>query len=713
MASWYRKKNPAPYETAELIISGIVPIFLIVIGTVGNLISIFVLLNKENPGTSTNIYLIFLCLVDTISLYQWNLSNAVYTFTNGQKQIWGRSLFIYILSQFFPFYTLHTSAMLLTFVELDRAYLLRDRWYKIKISCYDNIKWVSEPIDLKVEENADHIERRFIFHEAASSDPQPVLPQCGFLGEDGDCNVSYTTFIVGIQIVLLFADDSQITEAASAMSSLAESMGQCVQIGIHDIGLSMINDITREEMLYISLNKSKVIRTETKRSLVQPYVAHEAMARKAMGFFILNRLKEWKYAKSDTYVAHITCSESPASWLMATSKRLLFITEISSLDLYGTDWQIAYEDLKQEPIIKPNLDQIQILTKEPKKIGTLNSTHSYDKMIKYRNMSEAQITKMIQTHTDRITSKDRNNFSSLASEPQSFTRIHTINKSHTIHDLSFDSDTHSLSSSSYNNNDTEDDNIDWELVTKQLETKLRTSTDIIQLSSDENYYTKSPSTKSKNYRSHPITNYEPADIQQSLSLSSSLSIASQNDDDMILYSEVSMKKQSIKINEEKSITDEIETNQSTLSQNSDQSSLLHELFNELIACQQKQAVLLKQIQQIIKQSKQISSSSLTFFLPLNSLNNNNNSEDSPSLQDAFQQRKSLFIQQSKERVNQIYRHNTKYHHRIIPNIKTTNNTYLKQKRQYENDRLCAMIIKHQNRQNAKIYGNLIKNSIVS
>ncbi|CAF1325262.1 unnamed protein product [Rotaria sordida] len=134
MASWYRKKNPAPYETAELSISGIVPIFLIVIGTVGNLISIFVLLNKENPGTSTNIYLIFLCLVDTISLYQWNLSNAVYTFTNGQKQIWGRSLFICILSQFFPFYTLHTSAMLLTFVELDRAYLLRDRWYKIKVA---------------------------------------------------------------------------------------------------------------------------------------------------------------------------------------------------------------------------------------------------------------------------------------------------------------------------------------------------------------------------------------------------------------------------------------------------------------------------------------------------------------------------------------------------------------------------------------------------
>jgi hypothetical protein len=92
-------------------------------------------------------------------------------------------------------------------------------------------------------------------------------------------------------------------------------------------------------------------------------------------------------------------------------------------------------------------------------------------------------------------------------------------------------------------------------------------------------------------------------------------------------------------------------------------------------------------------------------------NNNNNSKTLPSLQDAFQQKKSLFIEQSKERVKQIYSHKNKFHHRIIPNIKQTNNTYLQEKRKYENDRLCAMIIKHQNRQNAKIYGNLIKNQL--
>ena len=54
------------------------------------------------------------------------------------------------------------------------------------------------------------------------------------------------------------------------MPSLAESMGQHLQVGIKDIGISIVNDKSREEMLYISLNKSKVVWTETKKSRVKP-----------------------------------------------------------------------------------------------------------------------------------------------------------------------------------------------------------------------------------------------------------------------------------------------------------------------------------------------------------------------------------------------------------------------------------------------------------
>ena len=54
------------------------------------------------------------------------------------------------------------------------------------------------------------------------------------------------------------------------MPSLAETMGQHIHIGIHDIGISIVNDMTREEMLYISFNKSKVVWTEAKKSRVKP-----------------------------------------------------------------------------------------------------------------------------------------------------------------------------------------------------------------------------------------------------------------------------------------------------------------------------------------------------------------------------------------------------------------------------------------------------------
>ncbi|CAF0869350.1 unnamed protein product [Rotaria sordida] len=95
-------------------------------------------------------------------------------------------------------------------------------------------------------------------------------PQCGFLKKDSEHNINYAMFMDGIQTVLLISDDTKIIAAASGMPALAEAMGQRLQIGIHDIGISIVNDVTREEILYISLNKSKVIWTETKRSHVRP-----------------------------------------------------------------------------------------------------------------------------------------------------------------------------------------------------------------------------------------------------------------------------------------------------------------------------------------------------------------------------------------------------------------------------------------------------------
>ncbi|CAF3685009.1 unnamed protein product [Rotaria sp. Silwood1] len=134
MSTWTPKPDPLPWDTIELIIGGIIPIGLIVIGTLGNILCIGILLSEAHQQTSTNVYLIFLCLMDTISLYQWNLSRALQVFTNNKQTMWGSSLIMCKLSQFFPYYTLHTSAIFLTFVELDRACLLRSIWFKNKIA---------------------------------------------------------------------------------------------------------------------------------------------------------------------------------------------------------------------------------------------------------------------------------------------------------------------------------------------------------------------------------------------------------------------------------------------------------------------------------------------------------------------------------------------------------------------------------------------------
>ncbi|UJR35157.1 hypothetical protein I4U23_027926 [Adineta vaga] len=144
--------------------------------------------------------------------------------------------------------------------------------------------------------------------------------------------------------------------------------------GIVDFASTSLDLIKRTAQQEEVIRRVRYPRHVGRDGLVRPYISHEAM-----GFFILNRLHDGKYAKIDTYVAHITCSESPPSWLLATSKRLLFVTEISFLGLYEVDWHIEYEELKEEPVVKPNLNQIQILTKEPKKTGTLKSTRSYDR----------------------------------------------------------------------------------------------------------------------------------------------------------------------------------------------------------------------------------------------------------------------------------------------------------------------------------------------
>ncbi|CAF1648367.1 unnamed protein product [Rotaria sordida] len=87
------------------------------------------------------------------------------------------------------------------------------------------------------------------------------------LGKEGD--PVYAVFLDGVQTVLLFCDDSKLIQTIAVKSPLSDSMDQQIQIGIKDIGISIVNDISREELFYISLNKSKIVWTEMKKSRVK------------------------------------------------------------------------------------------------------------------------------------------------------------------------------------------------------------------------------------------------------------------------------------------------------------------------------------------------------------------------------------------------------------------------------------------------------------
>jgi hypothetical protein len=54
------------------------------------------------------------------------------------------------------------------------------------------------------------------------------------------------------------------------MPSMSESMKDYIQINLHSIGISIINDRDRDDLFYITINPSKELWTETRKFHVRP-----------------------------------------------------------------------------------------------------------------------------------------------------------------------------------------------------------------------------------------------------------------------------------------------------------------------------------------------------------------------------------------------------------------------------------------------------------
>ncbi|CAF0848744.1 unnamed protein product [Rotaria sp. Silwood1] len=111
-----------PYRTITLILLRIYPILFIFIGTVGNLLSVYVVLRSKLRRHSTFIYLAFLSIVDLIVLYTFCVNFIFHAWFNidlQQVSLIACKIFSFSI-YFFP----QTSAWILTAVSIDRVFAL-------------------------------------------------------------------------------------------------------------------------------------------------------------------------------------------------------------------------------------------------------------------------------------------------------------------------------------------------------------------------------------------------------------------------------------------------------------------------------------------------------------------------------------------------------------------------------------------------------------
>ena len=111
-----------PYRTITLTILRIYPILFMLVGTVGNLLSVYVVLRSKLRRHSTFIYLAFLSIIDLIVLYTFCVNFILHAWFNidlQQVSLIACKIFSFSI-YFFP----QTSAWILTAVSLDRVFAL-------------------------------------------------------------------------------------------------------------------------------------------------------------------------------------------------------------------------------------------------------------------------------------------------------------------------------------------------------------------------------------------------------------------------------------------------------------------------------------------------------------------------------------------------------------------------------------------------------------
>lgn len=61
-----------------------------------------------------------------------------------------------------------------------------------------------------------------------------------------------------------------LIQITSEQNTSDQFLSQYIEISLSEIGISIINDITHDDLFYITINKSKEIWTETQNTVIKP-----------------------------------------------------------------------------------------------------------------------------------------------------------------------------------------------------------------------------------------------------------------------------------------------------------------------------------------------------------------------------------------------------------------------------------------------------------
>ena len=111
-----------PYRTITLTLLRLYPILFILVGTVGNLLSVYVVLRSKLRRHSTFIYLAFLSIVDLVVLYTFCVNFILHAWFNIDLQ--RVSLIACKIFSFSIYFSPQMSAWILTAVSIDRVFAL-------------------------------------------------------------------------------------------------------------------------------------------------------------------------------------------------------------------------------------------------------------------------------------------------------------------------------------------------------------------------------------------------------------------------------------------------------------------------------------------------------------------------------------------------------------------------------------------------------------